>query len=306
VGRPAARSSRADRNAVIEHLNQYGPGLGVWPLRHAFPHLVRAELTDLHHRYRRVWRRRHRQPLHVLQWASPGTVWAIDFAEAPNVVDGIGQNLLAVRDLASGQQLLWQPVDAADAQAVVEMLTVLFERHGPPLVLKTDNGSPFASSLIAELLADFEVLQLFSPPRTPRYNGAIEAGIGSMKMRTQAHAARHGRTTWTCDDLAAATLESNAYAKPRGPNGPTPDESWTARASITHEHRVSFRHTVEDHRCAVRRDLQLLINGDETITEQRQVDRAAIRQALVGLGYLQFQRRSIPQPIRTRKAERVS
>lgn len=89
-GRPAARSPRADRNAVIDYLNECGPGLGVLPLRDAFPRCTRAELEDLLKRYRRVWRWRHRQPLHVLHWTTPGTVWAIDFAEAPNIIDGIG------------------------------------------------------------------------------------------------------------------------------------------------------------------------------------------------------------------------
>lgn len=203
-------------------------------------------------------------------------------------------------------QLLWQPIDAPNSPAAAAALTRFFALHGPPLVLKSDNGSPLAAPPVADLLADFEVQQLFSPPYTPRYNGAIEAGIGALKMRTAAHAARHGRFIWTADDIEAARLESNAYAQPRGPHGPTPDKSWTARASIERAHRVSFRNAVEDHRCTVRHELQLPAAGPWTVNDQRQVDRAAIRQALVGLGYLQFSRRSIPQPIPKRKAEAVS
>ena len=43
-------------------LDLYGPGLGLLPLREAFPLMNRAELEDLLHRYCRVWRQRHRRP----------------------------------------------------------------------------------------------------------------------------------------------------------------------------------------------------------------------------------------------------
>ena len=69
------------------------------------------------------------------------------------------------------------------------------ELHGPPLVVKSDNGSVFGAPAMETLLHDFGVLHLFSPPGTPSYNGAIEAGIGSLKARSEAHAARHDSGT---------------------------------------------------------------------------------------------------------------
>jgi transposase InsO family protein len=297
AGRPAARSTPDARNAVIDYLDEYGPGLGLPPLRAAFPHFTRAELDDLLHRYRRVWRERHRRPLHILNWTTPGAVWAMDYAKAPNTLDGIGRILFAVRDLASGQQLLWQPICAANALATAEMLAMLFVRHGAPLVLKNDNDSAFGAPEVAILLDEFRVTPLFSPPYTPSYNGAIEAGIGSLKDRTDAQAARHGRPGfWTGDDIAAARLEANAYTRPRGLHEPTPDEYWNARSSIPEDQRLSFRHAVEDHRCSVRDKLGLPV-GTDSVATHRTVDRAAVRQALVGLGYLQFTRRLIPPVI---------
>jgi hypothetical protein len=38
--------------------------------------LGRNEFDDLVRRYRRVWRLRYQQALHVLTWTTPGTVWA--------------------------------------------------------------------------------------------------------------------------------------------------------------------------------------------------------------------------------------
>ena len=106
--------------------------------------LIRAELKDILRRYRRIWRKRNQQPLHVLHWTQPGAVWAIDFHGPRPLIDGLYPHLLAVRDLPSGQQLLWLPVARHDAPtAVVHALTGLFVVHGAPLVLKSDNGSAF-------------------------------------------------------------------------------------------------------------------------------------------------------------------
>src|SRR5581483_8822513 len=89
------------------------------------------------------------------------------------------------------------------------------------------------------------VLALYSPPRTPRYNGAIEAGIGSLKTRTETHASRHGRPgQWTSDDVAAAQEEANATARPQGPTGPTPEESWQGRRRLTSTERACLQEAV--------------------------------------------------------------
>jgi putative transposase len=307
IGRPASRSAPEHRNAVIHYLDLYGPGVGLPLLREAFPTMARAELDDLLTRYRRAWRHRHRRPLHVLTWTTAGTVWAMDFAEAPNVIDGVGRSLLAVRDLASGQQLLWQPLREATAAAAAEALAGLCAVLGPPLVVKSDNGSTFGAPAVGAVMHGFGVLSLFSPPRTPSYNGAIEAGIGSLKARTAAHAARHGRPGWwTWDDVAAARWEANATARPRGPAGPTPDEAWAARASIAPADRVALAALVEDHRWAVRHELSLPPAGPLPVMTARAVERVAIRRALVERGVLLFQRGPIPQTIHRQKEEAIT
>ena len=50
-------------------------------------------------------------------------------------------------------------------------------------VVKTDNGSHFMASKVREPLAVTNITHLLSPPMTPRYNGAQEASIGSLKTR---------------------------------------------------------------------------------------------------------------------------
>jgi transposase InsO family protein len=305
-GRPMIRSPRDQRNAVVQYLNVYGPGVGLPALREAFHGMARAELDEIQKRYRRIWRERHRQPIHVLHWSTAGAVWAIDFAEAPAPIDGAFPYLLAVRDLASGKQLLWQPLREASALAAANALASLVLVHGPPLVLKSDNGSAFGAAPVATLLANFGVLPLFSPPHTPSYNGAIEAGIGSLKSRTEDHAARHGRPgAWTWDDVVAAQLEANATARPHGPKGPTPDQAWARRPRAGSDDCDRFRLSVEAHRDNARRERGLPNEQPLDVMSERSIDREAIRRALVEHGNLVFSRRRILPPIPRPKAETV-
>jgi transposase InsO family protein len=307
LGRPVVHSPWVQRQEVLELLDELGPGVGLPTLRVCFPDLLRAELEDLLRRWRRVWRLRHQAVVHGLEWTAPGSVWAMDFAEAPAPIDGAYPCLLAVRDLASGRQLLWLPTPAQTAAEVVAALASLFVVHGPPLVLKSDNGSAFVAEATRALLADARVIPLFSPAYTPAYNGAIEAGIGSLKTRTERHAARRGRPgVWTSDDAAAARAEANALAHPHGERGPTPDAAWSARRRLTAADRALFEATVARLRDEERARTGLATEGSPNSTAERRAARVAIRRALVEHGYLLFSRRRIPLPIPRRKAARLT
>jgi transposase InsO family protein len=276
LGRPTQRSSLADRTDVLDVLKELGPTTSVATLRECFPSIARSELEDLLRRFRRVWQKRYRATPYMLHWQRVGAVWAIDFSEAPCLIDGAYPNLLAVRDLASHQQLLWMPTHDMHADTTVDALQMLFTIHGAPLVLKADNGSAFIAGATRDFLSPYGVELLFSPPHTPRYNGSIEAGIGSLKTRTERYASRDGHPGyWTSHDVAAAQSEANAAARPQGETGPTPDDLWHSRRPITAAERQFFQQTVQNHR----EDAGERI--DETTREGRQLQREAIRRALV-------------------------
>lgn len=201
---------------------------------------------------------------------------------------------------ACGQQLLWLPIEEATAEAANAALTMLFTIHGPPLVLKCDNGTPFLATSTCDLLRTWKVLALFSPPGLPSYNGSCEAGIGSMKTRTHHHATRHGRQgQWTSDDVEAARLEANTTARPWGPRGPTPEDAWNQRPRVTTTEQEAFQKTVEE------------VNGraPETASadhyRQAAIDREAISRALVAHGFLFFRGRRIPLPIPRPKVAKI-
>jgi transposase InsO family protein len=286
---------------VIHLLDAFGPQVGLPTLRHCFPRMTRAELTDLVQRYRRVWRKRHRVPLHVLHWSTPGRVWAIDSTEAPAATDG-GAHLLAVRDLATGMQLLWQPIAAATGAQAAQALATLFATHGAPLVLKSDNGGPFTSALVQNLLQAHGVASLLSPPHWPRYNGAIEAGIGALNDRTAARAARAGHPGyWTTDDMAGARAEANTLARPFGPTGPSPTQAWATRTPIIDDERARFQASVQHHTAAVD---PCAAQADD-VWSRRAMARQAIQHALAERGYLQVTWRTIPLPIPGPKVARI-
>ena len=146
------------------------------------------------------------------------------------------------------------------------------------------------------------ILPLFAPPYTPRYNGAAEAGIGSLKSRTENHASRSGHPGyWTYDNVAFAQAEANATARPQGPSGPTPEQAWNDRPAFSAQERSFFQAAVHRNRADYRAQENLPTEGPLTDRQERAQDRQAIRRALEELGYLLYQRRRLPLPIKKKK-----
>jgi transposase InsO family protein len=310
LGRPPMRAPREQRMAVLDCLRQ-GPWVGLADLQTRFPALARAELDDLRRRYCCVLRQRYHETLQVLHWQTPGRVWAMDFAEPAELggteclppVDGLDAYLLAVRDLASGYVLAWLPLPDMTASTLLPVLQQLFARQGPPLVLKMDNGSAFRADETKAFLTQFGVIPLFSPPHWPQYNGAIEAGIGSLKMRTDRHAAWRARSdAWTSDDLAAALFEANNLANYHGCK---PIEAWRTRMPITPHEREALHIDVEEQRLRVRAEEGVQVEATPDHWRNSALDRLAIPRALVEHGHLLFRRRRIPLTLNKKKVTRL-
>jgi len=305
-GRPLRRSGRDQRQAVLAWLDDVGPGIGLPSVQAHFPELPRAELQDLLRRYRQVWQAQQERYQHVLHWQQPGTVWAMDFSEAPAPIDGRSPYLLAMRDLASGQQLLWEPVAATTAEETIRALTLLWTIHGAPLILKSDNGSAFRAADTQRLLQRWGVVPLFSPPGRPAYNGACEASIGALKQRTAYQATRAGRPgLWTSADVATARQQANELARPWGAQGPCPEQVWSSRRPVSQGDRQSFQTTVQYLEQEQRQAGGIPVGAILDHYQQATVNREAIRRALVAHGLLVFTRRRIPTPIPRRKVTKI-
>lgn len=294
LGRPCDRGDPRSRNEAIGLMRSVGLRISAAAVQAAFPALARREVQNLHARFRWHCRQENQRLLYVLHWHRPGAVWAMDHAEPPRAVDGRWPYLLAVRDLASGCQLAWLPVLDESADSTIEALQWLFLEYGPPLVLKSDNGPGFIAAATRRFLDRWQVLPLFSPPYTPEYNGAIEAGNGALKNRTHEQAAQAGRIGhWTADDCEAARCMANELQYRRGTLGPTPRAAFAARPPLSLQLRDAFRCDVQREQTQHRITMGYPLDVDLDHATQAEIDRVAIRRALVEHGILTFTRRSI-------------
>lgn len=292
LGAPSVVATPADRTAVEAFLDLHGTEVGAPTLQDHFPQLSRAECARLlaqarWQRYQLDRARLYRE----LTWSGVGRIWAMDYTDPPLPVDGVYPAILVVRDLASGACLAAEPVDSADADATIATLTRLCASHGAPLVIKSDNGSHFRAQAVAAFLRSQRIALLPSPPYTPSYNGACEAGNGAIKNRAAALAARDGNPAlWTCRHVEAARLWSNRVDADR--RGATPEERWAGHAPIPTPERDRLRTAL----LGAYRRLRQSYRSITTISLDA-MWRRTVADALVGLGYLTTRSRPVRQPI---------
>jgi transposase InsO family protein len=295
------------RRAVRALFDLLGPDIGVPTLQFFFGSMPRRELDDLVRTCRKEHYDGKRVAVDALRWTRAAAVWAIDYTAPPSVIEGRYRTILAVRDLASGKILAALSAEHDDAATTVATLRSLFREHGPPLVLKSDNGPHFIAAEVEALLARRGVFHLRSPFYWPRYNGSIEAGIGSLKLRAHVEAARHDRPgEWTVDDVEAARLRGNELGYPNGVVAGTPDQAWKNRVPITTEDRAAFAESVCQNALAEARERGYQ-EGTPFGEELRlSIGRAAIGRALCQLGFVQYRRRFIPLPINPGLRSRIA
>lgn len=323
------RATDSQRSEVVATLTRLGPRTGLPTLRALHPELTRTQLYEILDDFRRAWRKERRYPMTRLCWTTPGTVWAMDFTVPESLIDGKFVRVLVVRDLASGYTLLALPCMGEDSDTVLSGLQSLFELHGAPLVIKCDNGSAFAETRVQALLAEKNVLQLFSPPYYPRYNGSCERGIGELKNRTKYLAELNLRPqAWSSSDLQNAVHIANEIIRPWGWRKPTHADVWNARKSVTDEQRKNLAElraaklgrnsTRADEVRAQSTTLEAALRpgagGSETPApgsgqrvlenlskhELASLERKALADALAELGFLSYRRRQFTPPIKLR------
>jgi hypothetical protein len=141
--------------------------------RRAFQDVVRSQ--------RRQHLRQQRQKLQRIQWHAPNVAWAMDATEIYRDPHGGKLIDVVVQDLGSGFRFDPFMGLVITGHETTRYLKKLFAQHGPPLFLKRDNGGIFNTPEVNQLLARLGVIPLNSPVKYPRYNGAIEKGIGELK-----------------------------------------------------------------------------------------------------------------------------
>jgi transposase InsO family protein len=196
---------------VRHQLALYGPGIGPATLKPDFPDISYRDLARISYRFRTGLRDSLRSCMYTAcQWNVPGSVWAADYWEPDNPIDGIYRYVLDVRDLATGHVIASTPCERDDAATSVAVFEGLISAYRAPLVLKTDNGSHFTEGDFRTFLVRHGVVHLLSPIYMPQFNGSCEAGHGSIRARAEALARREGTPgRWSCNHQEAARVWNN-------------------------------------------------------------------------------------------------
>ena len=191
----------------------------------------------------------------------------------------------------------WRPTPDETAQTAVAVLIGLFLIHGPPLVLKLDNGSAYRAEAMQKALVGYGVVVLYSPAYSPEYNGSAEAGVGSMKARTEEQAERSGHPgLWTAEDAERARLEANVFSiSPVDPRQ-SPQQVWQAREPLRLEERQALAAKVNTFREEEKAQQQAegKAEGGQEAEVKQSSWRVLLRRALRSLGYLLLRWRRIP------------
>ena len=163
----------------LQHGRQRSRGVGKL-YRQYQSQISRRDLDVLTETVRREILQQHQAELHHLTWHVPGLVWSLDDAELARF-DDHKLHLHQVQDLASRYKFTPLVGRSVRGESVAFHLEQLFFQHGPPLMLKRDNGSNLNHQAVDEVLARYLVIPLNSPPHYPPYNGGMECAVREVK-----------------------------------------------------------------------------------------------------------------------------
>jgi hypothetical protein len=163
----------------LNHGRQRSRGVGA-VYRQYHTQVSRRELQALTETLRRERAQQRQAELRQITWHVPGLVWSLDDAELARFAHH-KLHLHQVQDLASRYKFTPWVGERVWGETVAVHLEQLFLQHGPPLVLKRDNGSNLNQQAVDEVLARHLVIPLNSPPQYPPYNGGMECAVRELK-----------------------------------------------------------------------------------------------------------------------------
>jgi putative transposase len=161
-----------------------------------------------------VKKRRRRNSSHTgrihsgIRAEGPNDVWTVDFKGWWRTGDGLRCEPLTVRDEYSRYVLEVRAMATADTVAVRSCFVHLFEEHGLPSCIRSDNGAPFASTQavlgLSRLSAWWVALGINlerGRPGKPQDNGAHERMHRDIRAEVQACAQEDLHTQQSAFDL---------------------------------------------------------------------------------------------------------
>ena len=127
-------------------------------------------------------RRKRRRATHPApqQARYPKHVWTYDFVQ-DRCLDGTPLRVLTVMDEFTREGLAITVRRSFPARQVVAVLAGLFEAHGPPAYLRSDNGPEFVALAVRSWLHEQHVQTLYIDPGCPWQNGDEERLNGTVR-----------------------------------------------------------------------------------------------------------------------------
>lgn len=161
--------------------------------RKAYKRLRRQGIAINHKKVERLWRengltvpvkkrqrRRGKQLDRPIKAQHPNHVWAYDFME-DSCVNGRKLRILTVVDEFTRESYETYVAYSIPATKVIEILERLFEIHGVPVYIRSDNGPEFVAGAIQDWLESRGVLTAYIEPGKPWQNGLNESFNGRLR-----------------------------------------------------------------------------------------------------------------------------
>lgn len=223
--------------------------------------LIRTVVAELKRR-RRARRQRHQLANRTTVTVhNPGTMVAIDAARVPQQEGG---EHIVFRDRGSlSVHAKRSEGIAICASDTLKVLRELKQQGRMPLVIASDNGSPFIAGPVEEFLRENKVVHLKSLPRVPQQNGSAENAVGELKRLT--------REGWDCDQACRILNHSRKRESLH----------WKTPAEIDQNNFQPYTQQMRDEFYATAKAaIKAARLGTKTAYEKRKAEREAIFQTL--------------------------
>ena len=187
---------RADERPLTEAIIRLASEYGRYGYRRVTALLRHEGWAVNAKRVERIWRREglkvpQKQPKRGRLWLNDGSclrlrpqyrghVWSYDFV-VDRTHDGKAFRMLTVIDEYSRECLAIHVQRKLRSDDVLAVLTELFQCHGPPDHIRSDNGAEFTAKAVRDWLGRIGVKTLYIEPGSPWENGYNESFNGKLR-----------------------------------------------------------------------------------------------------------------------------
>ena len=177
---------------------------------------------------------------------------------AANYMTHNGQEYLIICDAFSKYPFAYKTTTKS-AQSLCACLLELISQYGPPSMLYTDNGLPFASEELTEFLTCQCIEHSTSSPHFPRSNGFIECQIRTIK--TALNTALPAKNPWDCSTGPHINSNQALHAFTKGDSTTEPPSTLVSHLSqlTWRESGTSFSPTSRTSASSLTRPMELVV-----------------------------------------------